>query len=71
MAELGTGQWPEAWGRKNKARTTGALQEKLDPQVWFRLPQNYKFFRSLSITLIFRRMYGALNVGKKITNYTV
>jgi hypothetical protein len=32
---------------------------------------NSKFFHSLSITSIFGRMYGALNVGKKITNYTV
>ena len=31
----------------------------------FRLPQNFKFFHSLCITLIFRHMYGALNVGKK------
>jgi hypothetical protein len=32
---------------------------------------NSKFLHSLSITLIFRHMHGAFNVGKKITNYTV
>ena len=31
----------------------------------FRLSQNFKFFYSLSITSIFGRMHGALNVGKK------
>ena len=31
----------------------------------FRLPQNSKFFHSLSITLIFGRIHGALNVDKK------
>ena len=35
-----------------------------------RLPQNFKFFHSLFITSIFKRMYGALNVAKKVTNYT-
>ena len=34
-------------------------------QALFRLPQNSKFFRSLSVTSIFGRMHGALNVGKK------
>jgi hypothetical protein len=37
----------------------------------FSLPQSSKFFHSLSITLIFNRLHGVLNVGKKITNYTV
>jgi len=37
----------------------------------FRWPQNSKFFHSLSITLIFGHMHRALNIGKKITNYTV
>ena len=41
----------------------------LPREALFRLSQNFKFFRSLSITLIFKRIYGALNVGKKITNY--
>ena len=31
----------------------------------FRSLQNSKFFHSLSITLIFSRLHGALNVGKK------
>jgi hypothetical protein len=35
----------------------------------FSLPQS--FFHSLSITSIFNRLHGILNVGKKITNYTV
>ena len=38
------------------ARLAGALFSSL---------QNSKFFHSLSITLIFNRLYGALNVGKK------
>ena len=37
----------------------------------FRLLPNSKFFHSLSITSIFSRLHGALNVGKKITNCTV
>ena len=37
----------------------------------FRCHLNFKFFHSLSITLIFSHLYGVLNVGKKITNYTV
>jgi hypothetical protein len=37
----------------------------------FSLPQSSKFFHSLSITSIFNRLYGVLNIGKKITNYTV
>jgi hypothetical protein len=37
----------------------------------FSLPQSSKFFHSLSITSIFNRLHGVLNVGKKITNYTV
>jgi hypothetical protein len=36
----------------------------------FSLPQSSKFFHSLSITSIFNRLHGVLNVGKKITNYT-
>jgi hypothetical protein len=28
-------------------------------------------FFTLSITLIFSRLHGVLNIGKKITNYTV
>jgi hypothetical protein len=39
--------------------------------VLFSLPQNSKFFHPLSIISIFNRLYGVLNVGKKITNYTV
>jgi hypothetical protein len=35
------------------------------------LPQSSKFFHSLSITSIFNRLHRVLNVGKKITNYTV
>jgi hypothetical protein len=31
----------------------------------FRSPQNSKFFHSLSITSIFSRLHGVLNVGKK------
>ena len=38
-------------------------------EALFRLPQNSKFFYSLFITSIFSRMYGVLNIGKKITNY--
>jgi hypothetical protein len=37
----------------------------------FSLPQSSKFFHSLSITSIFNRLHEVLNVGKKITNYTV
>jgi hypothetical protein len=37
----------------------------------FSLPQSFKFFHSFSITSIFNRLHGVLNVGKKITNYTV
>jgi hypothetical protein len=33
--------------------------------------QKLEFFHSLSITSIFGRMHATLNVGKKITNYTV
>jgi hypothetical protein len=33
--------------------------------------QKLKFFHSLSITSIFGPMHEAVNVGKKITNYTV
>jgi hypothetical protein len=35
------------------------------------LPFQIPSFFTLSITLIFGRMHGALNVGKKITNCTV
>jgi hypothetical protein len=31
----------------------------------FRSPQNSKFFHSLSIILIFSRLHGVLNIGKK------
>jgi hypothetical protein len=31
----------------------------------FSLPQSSKFFHSLSITSIFNRLHGVLNVGKK------
>ena len=37
----------------------------------FRSHQSSKFFHSLSITSIFSRLHGVLNVGKKKTNYTV
>jgi len=37
----------------------------------FRCHPNSKFFHSLSITSIFSRLHRVLNVGKKITNYTV
>ena len=40
-------------------------------QALFRCHPNFKFFHSLSITSIFSRLHGVLNVGKKITNYTV
>jgi hypothetical protein len=33
--------------------------------AWFSLPQSSKFFHSLSITSIFNRLHGVLNVGKK------
>jgi len=48
-------------------RIFGKEKTKELPNIWalFRLPQNSKFFHSLSITSIFRRMHGALNVGKK------
>ena len=36
-----------------------------------RLHQSSKFFHSLSITLIFGRMYGALNIDKKSNYCTV
>ena len=42
-----------------------------EAEALFRFHQNSKFFHSLSITSIFSRLYGVLNVGKKITNYTV
>jgi hypothetical protein len=41
------------------------------PGVFVSLPQSSKFFHSLSITSIFDRLHGVLNVGKKIINYTV
>jgi hypothetical protein len=34
-------------------------------------PQKLKFFHSLSITSIFGPMHEVVNIGKKITNYTV
>jgi hypothetical protein len=34
-------------------------------------PGYSKFFHSLSITSIFSRLHRVLNVGKKISNYTV
>jgi hypothetical protein len=42
-----------------------------DARALFSFPQNSKFFHSLSITSIFNRLHEVLNVGKKITNYTV
>jgi hypothetical protein len=42
-----------------------------DYSALFTLPQSSKFFHSLSITSVFNRLHGVLNVGKKITNYTV
>jgi len=44
---------------------------KLLSLALFRLPSNSKFFYSLFITSVFGRMNGALNVGKKKTNYIV
>ena len=44
---------------------------KVMARALFRYPQNFKFFHYLSITLIFSRLHVVLNVGKKITNYTV
>ena len=41
-----------------------------ETRALFRLSQNFKFFHSLSMTSIFGRMYGALNIGKK-TNCTI
>jgi hypothetical protein len=40
-------------------------------KVRFRCTQKLEFFFTLSITLIFSCLHGVLNVGKKITNYTV
>jgi hypothetical protein len=34
-------------------------------------PQNLEFFNYLSITSIFGPIHEVVNVGKKITNYTV
>ena len=45
--------------------------DSFESRALFRYPQNSKFFHSLSITSIFSRLHGALNVGKKITNCTV
>jgi hypothetical protein len=42
-----------------------------ETRALFSYPQNSKFFHSLSITSIFSRLHGVLNVGKKITNYIV
>jgi hypothetical protein len=47
------------------------LESKKEIRPMFRSPQNSKFFHSLSITSIFSRLHGVLNVGKKISNYTV
>jgi hypothetical protein len=44
--------------------------EKLVPQPCLDAIQIPSFF-TLSITSIFSRLHGVLNVGKKITNYTV
>jgi hypothetical protein len=49
--------WREKWLSDGEAAClTGAL---------FSLPQSSKFFHSLSITSIFNRLHGVLNVGKK------
>jgi hypothetical protein len=41
------------------------INQKAQTKPMFRSPQNSKFFHSLSITSIFSRLYGVLNVGKK------
>jgi hypothetical protein len=46
-------------------------QNEIVTNALFSLRQSSKFFHSLSITSIFNRLHGVLNVGKKITNYTV
>jgi hypothetical protein len=53
----------------SRVRLIGAL--RIETGALFSLPQSSKFFHSLSITSIFNRLNGVLNVGKKITNYTV
>jgi hypothetical protein len=48
-----------------EATQSGTLRPCLDA------PQKLEFFRSFSITSIFGPMHEVVNVGKKITNYTV
>jgi hypothetical protein len=42
-----------------------------DPRPRLDALKKLKFFHSLSITSIFGPMHEVVNVGKKITNYTV
>jgi hypothetical protein len=48
-----------------------SIQESRVIEALFSSPQNSKFFHSLFITSIFSYLHRVLNVGKKITNYTV
>ena len=73
MGVISCGGKEEFDSKMVEAKATGkpAVIEFIATCALFRSPPNSKFFHSLSITLIFRRMHGALNVYKKITNCTV
>jgi hypothetical protein len=63
---------PESKQKYENKYVDPSLSLRLYPTgALFSLPQSSKFFHSLSITSIFNRLHGVLNVGKKITNYTV
>jgi hypothetical protein len=47
------------------------MQASVIPRPCLDAPQKLEFFHSLFITSIFGPMHEVVNVGKKITNYTV
>ena len=63
---------PAAVQRQENNQRRESIEQAGD-SIWdlFRCHPNFKFFHSLSITSIFSHLHGVLNVGKKITNYTV
>jgi hypothetical protein len=63
--------WP-VWGTLCSSSCCSVVSTRYHLfKALFSYSQNSKFFHSLSITLIFSRLHGVLNVGKKITNYIV
>jgi hypothetical protein len=60
------------WGVTVKTSSmNGTLPRTSPAEPCLDAPQKLEFFHSLSITSIFRPIHEVVNIGKKITNYTV